>query len=212
MVLTKSPRFEAFAGRAMETAPATTKLIFDFSEGSREMRDLLGGKGANLAEMTRLLGADRVPAGFTVTTEACVGYMQGDGEFPARLREELVEALSRLEERAARRLGDPEDPLLLSVRSGARESMPGMLDTVLNLGLNDRSVQDLATATGDERLAWDSYRRLVQMFGNVCAGVPSEALEQAIADRKRAAGVELDTELSVGEVKALVDEFKALFH
>ncbi len=212
MVSTQSPRFQPFAGRTMETAAATTKLIFDFSEGSRDMRDLLGGKGANLAEMTRVLGANRVPAGFTVTTDACVGYMQGNGEFPAGLPEELNEALSRLEGRATKRLGDPEDPLLLSVRSGARESMPGMLDTVLNLGLNDRSVEGLARATRNERLAWDSYRRLVQMFGNVCAGVPSEALEQAIADRKRAAGVELDTELSVGELKALVDDFKALFH
>src|SRR5215211_477521 len=203
MVLTKSPRFEAFAGRAMETAPATTKLIFDFSEGSREMRDLLGGKGANLAEMTRLLGADRVPAGFTVTTEACVGYMQGDGEFPARLPEELVEALSRLEGRAARRLGDPEDPLLLSVRSGARESMPGMLDTVLNLGLNDRSVQGLARATENDRFAWDSYRRFVQMFGNVSHGIPGERFEDAIAEAKRARGVRDDTELDAGDLRTL---------
>src|SRR5438094_357583 len=147
------------------------KLVYDFSEGSRDMRDLLGGKGANVAEMTRVLGEDRVPAGFTITTEACVAYMEAGRTEPAGLEERVSDALARLEERAGKRLGDPEDPLLVSVRSGARESMPGMMDTVLNLGLNDRSVEGLARATGNERFAWDSYRRFVQMFGNVCRGV-----------------------------------------
>ena len=143
------------------------KYVYDFAEGSREMRDLLGGKGANVAEMTRVLGVDRVPAGFTITTEACVRYMRG-GE-PAELGRQVAAALARLEERAGKRLGDAADPLLVSVRSGARESMPGMMDTVLNLGLNDESVLGLARATGNERFAWDSYRRFVQMFGNVVA-------------------------------------------
>jgi pyruvate,orthophosphate dikinase len=188
-----------------------TKLVYDFSEGSRDMRELLGGKGANVAEMTRVLGAERVPAGFTITTEACVAYMARGREEPDGLAEQVADALARLEELAGRRLGDESDPLLVSVRSGARESMPGMLDTVLNLGLTDRSVEGLARATGNERFAWDSYRRFVQMFGNVCRGVPGEEIERAIAARKQAADVELDTELSVDDLKALVDDFKVLY-
>ena len=153
-------------------APATTKLVYDFSEGSREMRDLLGGKGANVAEMTRILGPDRVPAGFTITTGACVSYMRAGRVEPDGLAEQIGAALERLEARAGRRLGDPDDPLLVSVRSGARDSMPGMLDTVLNLGLSDAAVDGIAARTGNERFAWDSYRRLVQMFGNVVMGIP----------------------------------------
>src|SRR6059058_2305249 len=179
-----------------------TRWVYDFSDGSRDMRDLLGGKGANVAEMTRVLGQERVPAGFTITTEACVSYMSA-GEEPPELAGQVAEALARLEQRAGRRLGDPDDPLLVSVRSGARESMPGMMDTVLNLGLNDRSVEGLARATGNERFAWDSYRRFVQMFGNVCRGVPGERIEDAIKERKRAAGVTEDTELSVDDLRAL---------
>src|SRR5439155_15140724 len=152
------------------------------------MRELLGGKGANVAEMTRILGPDRVPAGFTITTEACVAYMTAGKAFPEGLEHEVAEALGRLEEQAGKRLGDPDDPLLVSVRSGARESMPGMLDTVLNLGLNDRSVEGLAKQTGNDRFAWDSYRRFVQMFGNVCRGVPGEEIEEKIKLRKVAAG------------------------
>ncbi|HEX8647265.1 MAG TPA: pyruvate, phosphate dikinase, partial [Thermoleophilaceae bacterium] len=180
-------------------------------EGSREMRELLGGKGANVAEMTRVLGPERVPAGFTITTEACVAYLAAGGDEPAGMDEQVSHALGRLEERAGKRLGDSADPLLVSVRSGARESMPGMMDTVLNLGLNDRSVEGLAGATANERFAWDSYRRFVQMFGNVCRGVPGELIEEAIAARKRSAGVKLDTELSVADLRALVDGFKELY-
>ena len=154
--------------------------VCDFAEGSKDMRDLLGGKGANVAEMTRVLGPDRVPAGFTITTEACVEYMRAGGIEPEGLEDEVAAALERLEARAERRLGHPEDPLLVSVRSGARESMPGMLDTVLNLGLNDESVAGLARTTDNERFAWDSYRRFVQMFGNVSRGVPGERFEAAI--------------------------------
>ena len=188
-------------------AAAATKLVYDFAEGSRDMRDLLGGKGANVAEMTRVLGPERVPAGFTITTEACVAYMLAGGEFPEGLDEQAAEALARLEERAGKRLGDPEDPLLVSVRSGARESMPGMLDTVLNLGLNDESVKGL----GDDRFAWDSYRRFVQMFGNVCRGIPGERFEELIERCKREAGVSEDTDLSVDDLKALTDDFKAVY-
>src|ERR671928_459488 len=171
------------------------KWVYDFAEGSKDMRDLLGGKGANVAEMTRVLGADKVPAGFTITTAACVEYMRAGREEPEGMAEQVGEALERLQEHAGKRLGDDQDPLLVSVRSGARESMPGMLDTVLNLGLNDTSVQGLARATENERFAWDSYRRFVQMFGNVSRGIDGEAFEKAIAAAKRERGVQEDTEL-----------------
>src|SRR5947199_7486598 len=141
-----------------ETPTGTQKWVYDFAEGSREMRDLLGGKGAGIAEMTRIGPPVRVPAGFTITTEACVAYMNG-GEFPEGLVEQVADALARLEEHTGKRLGDEDDPLLVSVRSGARESMPGMMDTVLNLGLNDVSVGGLIARTGNERFGWDSYRR-----------------------------------------------------
>ncbi|MDQ4040938.1 MAG: pyruvate, phosphate dikinase [Actinomycetota bacterium] len=175
------------------------------------MRELLGGKGANVAEMTRILGADRVPAGFTITTEACVAYMGADRTEPEELEGQVNDALERLEELAGKKLGDPDDPLLVSVRSGARESMPGMLDTVLNLGLNDQSVEGLAKVTENERFAWDSYRRFVQMFGNVCRGVSGEQIEAAIKKRKEVAGVKLDTELTTDDLKALTDDFKELY-
>ncbi len=188
-----------------------TKLVYDFSEGSRDMRELLGGKGAGVAEMTRVLGAERVPAGFTITTEACVAYMEAGRKEPGGLDEQVADALGRLEELAGKRLGDPEDPLLVSVRSGARESMPGMMDTVLNLGVSRESVEGLAARTGDERFAWDSYRRFVQMFATVCRGVPGEELERAIADRKREAGVELDSDLDADHLKALAGSFEELY-
>src|SRR5215213_5956918 len=187
------------------------KWVYDFTEGSRDMRELLGGKGANVAEMTRVLGADRVPAGFTITTEACVAYMQGGQEEPDGMAEQVAEALARLEERAGKRLGDPDDPLLVSVRSGARESMPGMLDTVLNLGLTDRSVQGLAARTGNERFAWDSYRRLVQMFGNVVRGVEGERFEDAIRAAKERRGVREDTELDAEALRELTEAFQGFY-
>src|SRR5207249_2359168 len=175
------------------------------------MRDLLGGKGANVAEMTRILGAERVPAGFTITTEACVEYLRRERTPPGDLAPQVDEALAHLEERAGKRLGDPDDPLLVSVRSGARESMPGMLDTVLNLGLNDSSVDGLAGATGNERFAWDCYRRFVQMFGNVVHGVPGERFEQAIKLAKRERGVEDDTELDAAALRALAQTFRSFY-
>jgi len=187
------------------------KWVYDFAEGSREMRELLGGKGAGVAEMTRVLGEDRVPAGFTITTEACVQYMNGGRVEPEGMAEQVAAALERLEEHAGKRLGDSEDPLLVSVRSGARESMPGMLDTVLNLGLNDESVQGLAATTGNERFAWDSYRRFVQMLGNVSRGIPGELFEDAIAAAKAARNVTEDTELDADALKELTETFKGIF-
>ena len=193
------------------SAPLRTKFVYDFAEGSRELRDLLGGKGANVAEMTRILGAQRVPAGFTITTEACVAYMKADRQEPEGLAELVADALGRLEEATGKRLGDADDPLLVSVRSGARESMPGMMDTVLNLGLGDAAVEGLAARTGNPRFAWDSYRRFVQMFGNVVRGVPGEELEEEIKAVKAARGVALDTDLDVEALRELTERFKARF-
>src|SRR4051794_38746307 len=185
--------------------------VYDFAEGSKDMRDLLGGKGANVAEMTRVLGADRVPAGFTITTEACVAYMKAGQEEPDGMAEQVEAALERLQEHSGKRLGDDDDPLLVSVRSGARESMPGMLDTVLNLGMNDTSVEGLAKATENDRFAWDSYRRFIQMFGNVSRGIDGEAFEKAIQEVKDFRGVKEDTELDTGALKELVDRFKGIY-
>src|SRR3954451_24872304 len=187
------------------------RWIVPFPEGSKDMRDRLGGKGANVAEMTRVLGPDRVPAGFTITTEACVAYMEAGREEPEDLEAEVDAALSALEEQAGKQLGDPEDPLLVSVRSGARESMPGMLDTVLNLGLNDESVAGLARRTGNERFAHDSFRRFVQMFGNVVRGVPNARFEREIRKAKEERGVTEDTDLDADALRALVAAFHGLY-
>jgi len=188
-----------------------TRWVYDFTDGARDMRALLGGKGANVAEMTRILGPDLVPAGFTITTEACVAYMDADQAFPEGLDTQVAEAVERLEQRTGKRLGDPRDPLLVSVRSGARESMPGMLDTVLNLGLNDESVEGLARGTGDERFAWDSLRRLAQMYGNVVAGVESARFERVIRAVKAQHGVEEDAALDVEALRELTRAFQAFY-
>ena len=195
----------------VETGNARTqKYVYDFEEGSREMRNLLGGKGSNLCEMTRLLGADLVPGGFVITTEACVAHMTAGSE-PPELSPQIDDALERLQTRLGRRFGDANDPLLLSVRSGSRESMPGMMDTVLNLGLTDASVEGLALATGNERFAWDSYRRFVQMFSNVVRGVSSEHIEEEIAEVKARHGVALDTDLDTAALRELTAIFKRDF-
>src|SRR4051794_1678528 len=144
------------------------KLVYRFDEGDKDQKDLLGGKGANLAEMTRL--GLPVPPGFTVTTEACRHYLE-HGRLPDELRVQVTMAVRHLEDTVGRRLGDSVDPLLVSVRSGAKFSMPGMMETVLNVGLNDFSVPGLIEASGDERFVWDSYRRLIQMFGKTVLGV-----------------------------------------
>ncbi len=187
------------------------KWVHEFSEGSRDQRELLGGKGAGIAEMTRVLGAERVPAGFTITTAACVAYMDAGGVEPPGLADQVAEALAALEQRAGKRLGAGADPLLVSVRSGARISMPGMLDTVLNLGLNGESVEALASATANERFAWDSHRRFVQMFGNVVRGIPSHHFETEIESAKRERGVSADTGLDAAALRELTATFKAIF-
>jgi len=193
------------------TTAAGTKYVYEFSEGSREMRELLGGKGAGIAEMTRIGPPVRVPAGFTITTEACVAYLANEGVFPEGLVEQVLDALARLEQQTGKRLGEHRDPLLVSVRSGARESMPGMMDTILNLGLNDESVAGLIAKTSNERFGRDSYRRFLQMFGNVVWGIPGERYEAAIDAIKQAQGVRLDTELGAEELRQLTDEFKRIF-
>ena len=181
------------------------KYVYEFTEGSKDEKDLLGGKGANLAEMTRL--GLPVPPGFTVTTEACRRYL-ADGMVPAELRVQVTRALRALEDRIGRQLGDPEDPLLVSVRSGAKFSMPGMMETVLNVGLNDASVRGLAAVSGDDRFAWDSYRRLIAMFGKTVLGIDGELFADAMDVMKRERGVTQDVDLTAGDLEELVDAYK----
>ena len=185
-----------------------TKYVYGFEEGSKEQKYLLGGKGANLAEMT-ILGLP-VPPGFTITTEACNAYMQLDNAFPEGLLAEVETALEKLQEKMGKRLGDPVDPLLVSVRSGAPFSMPGMMDTVLNLGLNDDSVGGLARQTGNERFAYDSYRRFVQMFGKIVLDVPGDHFEDALHDLLEARKLTNDTELDRDALAGLVATFKEI--
>jgi pyruvate,orthophosphate dikinase len=184
-----------------------TQYVYEFSEGNKELKELLGGKGANLAEMTNL--GLPVPPGFTITTEACRSYLAA-GHEPGELRVQLTMALRRLEDDLGRRLGDRHDPLLVSVRSGAMHSMPGMMETVLNVGLNDASVKGLAEESGDERFAWDSYRRLLQMFGKTVLGIDGEVFAKALDEAKTAIGAGTDVELTVESLKALVVTFKTV--
>jgi pyruvate,orthophosphate dikinase len=184
-----------------------TKYVYEFAEGSRDMADLLGGKGAGLAEMTRL--GLPVPPGFTVTTEACKVYLE-TGEEPPELGVEAARALAGLERAMGRTLGAAGDPLLVSVRSGARFSMPGMMETILDIGLNDESVTGLAKASGQERFAWDSYRRLIQMFGRTVMGVDGDLFEQAIAAHKARREVSGDHDLDTGELVLITEEFKEI--
>jgi pyruvate,orthophosphate dikinase len=181
------------------------KLVYDFTEGNKDLKDLLGGKGANLAEMTNL--GLPVPPGFIISTEACRHYLEG-GDVPEGLDAEVSEHLKQLESAMGRKLGDPADPLLVSVRSGAKFSMPGMMETVLNIGLSDQSVEGLAKQAGNERFAWDSYRRLIQMFGKTVLDIEGEAFEQAIEAAKKAKGVKNDVELDASDLQALVGKFK----
>ena len=183
--------------------------VYDFSEGAELGRDLLGGKGVGLAEMTAI--GIPVPAGFIVTTEACREYMRAGGELPDGLEEEIGAHLEALEEETGKRFGDSGDPLLVSVRSGAAVSMPGMMDTILNLGLNDEAVEGLARATGNDRFAWDAYRRLVQMYGDVVAGVDAQQFEHELAALKDKRGVEQDVELSADDLRGLVGRFKEIY-
>ncbi|HEX7745004.1 MAG TPA: pyruvate, phosphate dikinase [Micromonosporaceae bacterium] len=188
---------------------AEHKYVYDFSEGNKELKDLLGGKGANLAEMTNL--GLPVPPGFTITTEACKVYLN-TGTEPAELAAQINRHLAALEEAMGKRLGQPDDPLLVSVRSGAKFSMPGMMETVLNVGLNDDSVVGLAAqAGGNERFAWDSYRRLIQMFGKTVCGVPAEEFDHALDGAKEAKGTTNDLDLDATDLRVLVDAYKTIF-
>jgi len=185
------------------------KFVYAFAEANKDMKDLLGGKGANLGEMTRL--GLPVPPGFTITTEACLGYL-ADRDFPDGLAEEVSEQLAKLEQSMGKTLGDPGDPLLVSVRSGAKFSMPGMMETVLNVGLNDESVHGLARQAGNERFAFDSYRRLIQMFGKTVLDIDGEHFEDAIEAAKQAKGVRNDVDLDADDLRELVEVYKKVVH
>src|SRR5688500_15301366 len=185
------------------------RYVYDFDEAAELGRELLGGKGAGLAEMTAI--GIPVPAGFTITTEACVEYMRNGREPPAGLEDEIAAHLERLEEATGKEFGDPADPLLVSVRSGAAVSMPGMMDTILNLGLNDQAVEGLARTTGNERFARDGYRRLIQMYGVVVEGLDSDAFEQELAALKEERGATQDVELTAADLAELVERFKRVY-
>ncbi|MDR1506304.1 MAG: pyruvate, phosphate dikinase [Treponema sp.] len=188
------------------------KYVYFFGEGKAEgdakMKDILGGKGANLAEMTNL--GIPVPPGFTVSTEVCAAFYENKNNYPAGLEDEVLSTLARLEKVMGKKLGDSDDPLLVSVRSGAPVSMPGMMDTILNLGMNDSSVHGLAKKTGNSRFAWDAYRRFIQMYGDVVMEVPHDAFESAISAVKKTKKVELDTDLTESDLEKLVGDYKKL--
>ncbi len=196
--------------------PSRTKLVYDFAEGNKDMKYLLGGKGANLAEMTNL--GLPVPPGFTITTDACRTYMDTK-KLPPGLMAEVEDHLRRLERKMKRKLGDPADPLLVSVRSGSMFSMPGMMDTVLNLGMNDESVEGLTKQTNDERYAWDCYRRFIQMFGKIVVGISGEVFEDILDEAKLARSKKMktkvsevkDTDLTADDLRDVVDHFKNVF-
>ena len=185
------------------------KYVYLFSEGNGHMRELLGGKGANLAEMTNL--GMPVPQGFTTTTEACTQYYKDDHQINAEIEAEIMEYVEKLEEMTGKKFGDLYNPLLVSVRSGARASMPGMMDTILNLGLNDQVVEGFAKMTNNERFAYDSYRRFIQMYSDVVMEVPKHNFEIIIDEMKAAKGVKLDTELDANDLKEMVKKFKAYY-
>lgn len=187
----------------------TEKFVYDFSEGDKDMRALLGGKGANLAEMTTM--GIRVPYGFTITTEACTRFYDEGEKLWDSLNEEISSHLKDLEAKNQKKLGDIDDPLLVSVRSGAPISMPGMMDTILNLGLNDQSVQGLAKKTGNERFAYDSYRRFIQMFADVAMGIDKTNFEDVLSAKKKEKGVEQDTELDADDLKDVVAKYKEVY-
>ncbi|MHA2296561.1 MAG: pyruvate, phosphate dikinase [Candidatus Hodarchaeales archaeon] len=186
-----------------------SKYIFLFSEGNAQMRDLLGGKGANLAEMTR--AGLPVPPGFTITTETCNEYNDNNNQFPDGLEEQIWEYLTKIEEKVGKKLGDPDNPLLFSCRSGAKFSMPGMMDTVLNLGLNDEVVKGLSTITNNERFVQDSYRRLLQMFGDVVRGISLKNFDELLEKKKSEKGAKFDTDLTASDLRELVEEYKEVY-
>lgn len=187
----------------------TNKYVYLFSEGNASMRNLLGGKGANLAEMTNI--GIPVPHGFTVTTEACTKYHEDGQSISKEILDQIYESLAKLEEATGKKFGDNTNPLLVSVRSGARVSMPGMMDTILNLGLNDIAVEALANLTNNPRFAYDSYRRFIQMFSDVVMGIEKRLFENKIDEIKEKKGVEFDTELNADDLKTLVSQFKEIY-
>ncbi len=187
----------------------TKKWVYLFEEGNKDMRDLLGGKGANLAEMTNI--GLPVPPGFTITTEACNAYFDAGKQLPEGLWDQVLEAMKEVEKQAGKKLGDPANPLLVSCRSGARVSMPGMMDTVLNIGLNADTLRGLTELTGNERFAWDAYRRLVQMFGNIVKGVDRHAFEHILDEYKAKIEGGKDNDLTTDMLKDVVEDFKALY-
>ena len=188
------------------------KMVYYFgggkAEGKADMKLLLGGKGANLAEMTNL--GLPVPPGITITTEVCKEYFKNGCQFPEGMWEQVLEGLARIEKEMGKKFGDRENPLLVSVRSGAPVSMPGMMDTILNLGLNDETVEGLAKSTGNERFAWDSYRRFIQMFGNVVMGIPHDKFEELLEKKKEEVGAKADVDLTAEDLKDLVKQYKEL--
>jgi len=191
---------------------ASQKNVYFFGQGKAEgdakMKEVLGGKGANLAEMTNL--KIPVPPGFTISTNVCAAYYENKNKYPSGIKEEVEAGLKKLESVMKKKLGDPDDPLLVSVRSGAAVSMPGMMDTILNLGISDKAVKGLAAKTGNTRFAWDAYRRFIQMYGDVVMGVEHDHFEEAIAKIKKSKNVELDTDLSAADLEKLVGEYKQI--
>jgi pyruvate,orthophosphate dikinase len=186
-----------------------TKWVYKFSEGNADMRNLLGGKGANLAEMT---GLDLpIPQGFTVTTEACTNYYECGEEISDEVAEQIYAAMKDLEEIQGKKFGDLEDPLLVSVRSGARVSMPGMMDTILNLGLNDVAVEGFAKKTGNPRFAYDSYRRFIQMFADVVKEVDKNKFEAVLDKLKKKKGAKYDTDLTADDLKEAIEKYKKIY-
>ena len=192
----------------MADSVGADKMVYFFDEGNKGMKELLGGKGANLAEMTNL--KIPVPAGFTITTETCARYYDDGKKFPKGLKEQVDANIARLESAMGAKFNDSVNPLLVSVRSGAASSMPGMMDTILNLGINDNVVQALIKKTNNERFAWDTYRRFIQMFGDVVMGVEHHLFEEELQSVKDSAGVQVDTGLTAAHLKSLVSRYKDL--
>jgi len=190
------------------TSKNSKKYVYFFDEGSKEMKALLGSKGANLAEMTKI--GLPVPSGFIITTEVCNLYYKLGRKYPEGLEEQIEENLRKLEKKMGMRFGDEQNPLLVSVRSGAAVSMPGMMDTILNLGLNDKTIVGLIKKTNNERFCWDSYRRLIQMFGDVVMGVEHDEFEKALQAKKDEKGVKFDNELDAQDLKELVEDYKKI--
>src|SRR6202165_3160309 len=204
-----APRSSTLAWENNTSMPQAHKWVYQFSEGSAKMRDLLGGKGAGAAEMTR--AGMPVPPGFTITTEACREYYARGRKLPEGLWEQVTKALDVLERRAGKRFGDPHNPLLVSVRSGAKFSMPGMMDTVLNLGLNEEPMRGLAALTKNERFALDARRRFIQMFGKTVKGIDGDRFEHALRQAKKQAGVKTDPEITAPYLKKLIDRYLAIY-